>query len=188
MRTLAIASLLVVTILFTGCRTNPYQPKPPSNKAYALERKSSAALNGLYARSEPARRLSQTAEGILVFPAILKGGFILGGQGGRGTLYNRSGNVAGHYQNIAGSWGFQAGLQKTGYALFFMDRNALGQLNKTGGWEFGTDPNLTIVDAGVARSLSTTTASRGIYAFFFDQKGLMGGLSLQGTKITRVYP
>ena len=188
MRTIAIAALLVATILFTGCQNQPYVPKAPTARAYNLEHKCRTALDDLYARSEPARRLSETAEGVLIFPAILKGGFILGGQGGRGTLYNNGGGVSGHYQNIAASWGLQAGLQKTGYALFFMDRNALRQLDKTGGWEIGTDPNLTIVDAGVARTISTTTASRGIYAFFFNQAGLMGGLSLQGTKITRVYP
>ncbi len=174
--------------MLTGCKTNPYQPKPLSGKSDQLNRKSQAALSELYARSEPARRLSQNAEAILVFPAILKGGFVLGGQGGRGTLYNRGGRALGYYQNVAASWGLQAGLQKTGYALFFMDRAALAQLDKTGGWEFGTDAILVIVDAGVARSISTTTASRGIYAFFFDQKGLMGGLGLQGSKISRVYP
>jgi lipid-binding SYLF domain-containing protein len=38
----------------------------------------------------------------------------------------------------------------------------------------------------MARALTTTTAQSDIYAFFFDQKGLMGGLGLQGSKISRI--
>ena len=189
MKTIATTATLLVAVLFlSACQTNPYDPKAPSSKAYALERKSRAALNTLYARSEPARRLSRNAEAILVFPAILKGGFLLGGQGGRGTLYRRDGSVGGHYQSVAASYGLQAGVQKFGYALFLMDRAAVRQLENSDGWEVGTNPNLVVVDAGAARSISTTTASRGIYAFFFDQRGLMAGLSLQGSKISRVYP
>ena len=43
-----------------------------------------------------------------------------------------------------------------------------------------------IVDEGLAKSLTTTTARADVYAFFFNQKGLMAGLGLQGTKITRI--
>jgi lipid-binding SYLF domain-containing protein len=39
-----------------------------------------------------------------------------------------------------------------------------------------------------AKSLTTTTGKSDIYAFFFSQKGLMAGLGLQGTKMTRFYP
>ena len=45
-----------------------------------------------------------------------------------------------------------------------------------------------MVDAWIAKSLSSTTLKKGIYVFFFNQKGLMGGLGLQGTKITEYTP
>lgn len=44
------------------------------------------------------------------------------------------------------------------------------------------------VDAGVAKTLTTTTAKDDIYAFIFSQKGLMAGLGLQVSKITRINP
>jgi lipid-binding SYLF domain-containing protein len=69
-----------------------------------------------------------------------------------------------------------------------MTEEDLRYLNDSSGWEIGALPSLTIVDTGVARSLSTTTLQKGMYAFFFEQRGLMGGLSLQGTKITRIHP
>jgi lipid-binding SYLF domain-containing protein len=45
-----------------------------------------------------------------------------------------------------------------------------------------------VVDKGVAKSLSTTTLQKGVYAFIFNQKGLMGGIGLQGSKITKIHP
>jgi len=54
--------------------------------------------------------------------------------------------------------------------------------------EVGSAPSLVVVDTGMARSLSTTTLQKGIYVFFFSQKDLMGGLGLQGTKITKYTP
>jgi lipid-binding SYLF domain-containing protein len=59
-------------------------------------------------------------------------------------------------------------------------------LDDTMGWELGVGPEVVIVDKGAAAQLSTTTAKKDVYAFYFDQKGLMGGVSIQGTKVTRL--
>jgi lipid-binding SYLF domain-containing protein len=96
--------------------------------------------------------------------------------------------VAGYYNSTAASYGLQAGVQKFSYALFFMDKDSLQYLNKSGGFEVGGAPSLVVADEGFSRSLSTTTLQKGIYAFFFGQKGLMAGLSLQGTKISQYTP
>jgi lipid-binding SYLF domain-containing protein len=94
----------------------------------------------------------------------------------------------GYYNTTAVSYGLQAGAQSFGYVLRFMSDDSLKYLDKSDGWEIGVGPTLTVVDAGFAKSLSTTTLKEDIYAFFFDQKGLMAGLSLQGSKITRITP
>ena len=80
----------------------------------------------------------------------------------------------------------QAGAQKFGYALFFMTDSAMAWLDKSDGWELGTGPSIVVVDAGIAKSLSTTTAQSEAYAFFFNQKGLLVGLGLQGTRGTKI--
>jgi lipid-binding SYLF domain-containing protein len=67
-----------------------------------------------------------------------------------------------------------------------MSESAMKWLDKSGGWELGTGPTITIVDIGAASSLSTTTLQSDINAFFFNQKGLMAGLGLQGTKVTKI--
>jgi lipid-binding SYLF domain-containing protein len=144
-----------------------------------------SALQKLYAKSTSARTLSEGAKAILVFPAITKGGFIVGGQYGEGALLKRGKTVA-YYNTIAASYGLQAGIQKYGYALFLMTDSAERYLENSNGWELGTGPSIVVVDVGAAGSLSTTTAKSDVYAFFFDQKGLMAGLGLQGTKVTKI--
>lgn len=145
------------------------------------------SLADLYAKSPEARALAKRAKGILLFPKILKGGFIVGAQAGEGAL-RQNGKTTGYYSSVAVSYGLQAGIQWFGYAMFFMNDSALGYLDKSGGWEIGTGPSIVILDKGKAASLSTTTAKEDIYAFFFEQKGLMAGIGLQGTKITRIIP
>jgi lipid-binding SYLF domain-containing protein len=146
-----------------------------------------AALKTLYATSPAAKELSKVAKGILVFPEIVKGGVIIGGQYGVGAL-RKEGKTEGYYNTAAASYGLQLGLQKFGYAMFLMTDSAMEYLNKSSGWEIGVGPSIVIVDAGIAGSLTTTTAKEDIYAFFFSQKGLMAGLGLQGSKITRITP
>src|SRR3546814_16778614 len=81
-----------------------------------------------------------------------------------------------------------AGLQTYGYAIFFMNAGALKYLDNSDGWEIGTAPNVVVVDEGAGAALTTTTAKAGVYVFFFDQKGLMAGLTIEGTKITQINP
>jgi lipid-binding SYLF domain-containing protein len=152
-----------------------------------IDRDVDFALQKLYDTSPQAKMLSEKAKGILVFPGIVKAGFILGAQYGDGALRVKD-VTTGYYRTISVSYGLQAGVQSFGYALFIMTYPAMEYLNKTGGWEIGVGPSIVIVDKGVARSLTTTTAKDDIYAFFFDQKGLMAGLGLQGTKITKIRP
>jgi lipid-binding SYLF domain-containing protein len=145
------------------------------------------ALQSLYQKEPAAKAIGDRAAGVLVFPEIIKGGFVVAAQYGNGVLFKGE-RVAGYYNSTSGSFGFQAGLQKFGYALFFMTSDDLKYLESSAGWELGVGPSITIVDRGIATSLSTTTMQKGMYAFFFDQKGIMAGLGLQGTKITRIHP
>jgi len=150
-----------------------------------LGRDAAAALEALYAGTPRAKELGAKAKGILVFPTIVKAGFIVGGQYGEGALRRGSKTVA-YYNTVAASYGLQAGAQSFGYALFFMTDSALKYIDKSGGWEIGTGPSIVVVDEGMARSMTTTTLQSDIYAFFFSQKGLMAGLGLQGSKISRI--
>lgn len=155
--------------------------------AAEIDREVDAALEKLYAHSPAGKDLSTITKGILIFPEVYKAGFIIGGQFGDGALRQGSKTV-GYYRTVAASYGLQAGIQSFGYALFFIKEEALEYLNKSKGWEIGVGPSLVVVDTGFAGALTSTTAKEDIYAFFFDQKGLMAGIGLQGAKITQINP
>jgi lipid-binding SYLF domain-containing protein len=155
--------------------------------ASAIDRDARGSLADLYRHTPGAKALGDKAVGVLVFPSIVKGGFIIAGQYGDGAL-RKGGKTVAYYRSLAASFGYQAGVQAFGYALFFMDDASLQYLDKSGGFELGTGPSLVVLDAGFGKNLSTTTLQKGIYAFIFDQKGLMGGAGIQGSKITRINP
>jgi len=145
------------------------------------------ALKELYDNSAAARDISKVAKGILVFPKVRKAGFMIGGQFGEGALL-KDGKTVGYYSTVEASYGLQAGAQTFGYALFFVTDSALENFENSAGFEVGVGPTLVVVDEGMAKSMTTTTLKHDIYAFFFNQKGLMGGLGLKGSKITRITP
>ena len=163
-------------------------PRPAiAETAAEIDRDVDSALLKLYASTPAAKELSKVALGILVFPDVVKAGLIVGGQYGTGAL-REGGKTVGYYNTVAASWGLQAGAQKFGYAMFFLTQNALDYLKKSAGWEIGVGPSVVVADAGLASSLTTTTAKSEIYAFIFSQKGLMAGLGIQGVKITKTTP
>ncbi len=180
-------SILIVLML---CLAFPPLSAFAATKA-EISRDAKAALETLYEKTPAAKQLAEKAKGILVFPSILKGGLIIGAQYGDGALF-KDGAVVGYYRSVAGSYGLQAGVQKFGYAMFFMNDEALAYLNKSKGWEVGVGPSVVIVDKESAvafgKSMTTSTLKDDIYAFIFSQKGLMAGLGLQGSKITKINP
>jgi lipid-binding SYLF domain-containing protein len=183
MRYLGWIIISLVLAFAAGTFINPNQSAAATPAE--INRDAKSALEKLYAKSPKAKTLGEKARGILVFPSITKAGFMVGGQYGEGGLI-KDGKTVGYYNTLQASYGLQAGIQKYGYALFLMADSALKWIDKSDGWEIGTGPTIVVMDAGASGSLTTTTAQSEIYAFFFDQKGLMGGLGLQGTKITKM--
>jgi lipid-binding SYLF domain-containing protein len=155
--------------------------------ASEINRKVNEALTKLYQTEPGAKTLADKARGVLVFPDIVKGGFVVAGQYGDGALRKGAKTVA-YYRSLAASVGFQAGAESFGYALMFMDNDSLKWLDKSDGWEIGTGPSIVVLDKGFGKNLSSTTLQKGVYAFIFSQKGLMGGIALEGTKITKIQP
>ncbi len=174
---------ILIAVFFAAMLAGP-NPAPASS-ADEINSEAEKALQALYEKSSAASKLAEKAKAILVFPSITKAGFVVGAQYGEGALMKQGKPVA-YYRTTSASYGLQAGIQKYSYALFFMTDSAVDYLDKSKGWELGVGPSIVIVDEGIARGLTTTTAKSDIYAFFFSQKGLMAGLGLQGTKITKI--
>ncbi len=150
-----------------------------------LDREAAEALQALYKSNPVAADIGKSAKAVLVFPKIIKAGLVFGGSYGEGIL--RKGQaVAGYYNSVSASWGWQAGAQSYGYVVFLMNDKAVNYLEKSKGWEFGVGPTVVVVNDGIAKNLSTTTAKDDAYAFIFDQQGLMASLSIEGTKVSRI--
>ena len=158
-----------------------------ADSAAEIDRNVSAALSELYAKEPTAKELGEKSKAVLVFPDVLKAGLIVGAQYGEGALRSGKETIA-YYNTVSASYGLQAGAQTFGYAMFLMTDAALQHLEESDGWEVGTGPSIVVLDQGAAGGLTTTTLQDDIYVFFFDQKGLMAGLGLQGTKISQIDP
>lgn len=156
-------------------------------EAAKLTKESQSALKSLTAVTPLARELTPKAHAVLVFPEVKKAGFGIGGQYGEGTLLKK-GAAAGYYKTTGASFGLQAGGQKYGYAMFFMNQKALDDFMKADGFEVGVGPSIVLVDEGMAKTTTTATLKEDIYAFVFGQKGLMAGLGIQGNKISAITP
>jgi lipid-binding SYLF domain-containing protein len=153
--------------------------------AAGVDEDAAAALKKLYATEPVAKMLAEKAKAILVFPSIVKAGFMVGAHYGEGVLL-KNGQTAGHYNTVAASYGYQAGVQTYGCALFLMNDSALEYLDRSDGWEIGAGPSVVVVNKGMGKSVTSTTLTKDVYAFIFNQKGLMAGAGLQGSKITKI--
>ena len=175
----------VVVVVLAAIVASVSAPLALAANRQELARDGNRALQKLYKTNSAARLLGQKAKAVLVFPSIVKAGFMFGGQMGDGVLL-KNGRATGYYNTTAASYGLQAGIQEFGYALFFMNDSALSYLDKSGGWELGVGPSIVVVDEGMGKSMTSTTITQDVYAFIFSQKGLMAGLGIQGSKITKL--
>jgi lipid-binding SYLF domain-containing protein len=132
------------------------------------------------------RFFAHHAYAVLVFPSILKAGFVFGGETGDGVLFEQ-GSPTGFYNITGGSWGLQIGGQDFSYALFFMTPGSLKYLKHSDGFQVGTGPSIVVVNQGGGVEADSTTVTQDVYAFPFNEKGLMANLTLEGAKISRIH-
>ncbi|OUL83492.1 YSC84-related protein [Paraburkholderia hospita] len=153
-----------------------------------LEQKARAAYKTLVETTPKAAELGTHATAVLIFPDILKAGFLVGAKEGDGVMFGPDGKVMGYYNATALSYGLQAGAQTFHQAMFLMTPAALNYLNSSDGWSVGVGPSVVVIDEGKAKSMTTTTLQSDVYAFIYGQEGLMAGAGVQGQKITKIKP
>lgn len=125
------------------------------------------------------------AKGVLVFPEVIKAGLVVGGEYGEGALRVDGKSVA--YYNIASaSFGFQIGAQQQAIVMVFLTEEALTKFQDSKGWEAGVDGSVAIAEWGAGKDLSTQTFKDPIVGFVLSNKGLMAGVSLEGSKVTKL--
>ena len=144
-----------------------------AGSAAQIDRDATQSLNALYKNNPGAKALADKSVAVLVFPSIVKGGFIIAGQFGDGAL-RKNGKTVGYYRSLAGSYGFQAGAQAFGYVLFFMDDASVAYLDKSDGWELGTGPSLVVLDEGFRQKLYDNYAAEGGLRVHLRSEGIDG--------------
>lgn len=174
---------LAAGVLLSGMLMTAVQAQTAAD----LHNEAEEALDLLYSTNQVAADFGDRAKAVLVFPNIVKAGLVFGGAYGEGVLL-REGATPQYYNSFTGSWGLQAGAQSYGYAVFLMTDEALEYLDDTAGWELGVGPTVVVMDEGAAANVSTTSIQDDAYAFIFNQQGLMAGVSVEGTKVTRIHP
>lgn len=177
--------ILTVPLLLIGSACSTQETSKVGNDP-ALEAKARETLAKLFQSTPKAKDIQYQAKAVLVFPNLIKAGFVVGAQAGDGVMFASDGKVLGYYNASALSYGLQAGVQEFSEAIFLMNDNARKYLDSVDGWSVGVGPSIVVVDEGVARSLTTTTLQSDVYAFLFHQEGLMAGMGMQGQKITKI--
>ena len=178
--------MAIALVMTTTCAAAVMAPISAQAATKAdIDADSRAALASLYKSNPTAKLIGSRAKAILIFPSIVKAGLVFGGAYGEGELVS-DGGVENYYNSFSGSWGLQAGAQSYGYVVFLMNDDAVKYLHDSSGLEIGVGPTVVVVDEGVARNLSTSTLKDSAYAFIFNQSGLMAGVSIEGTKISKI--
>lgn len=156
-----------------------------ASTAGEIDAKVNAALARLKAEVPGSAKVLAEGKGVLVFAEVIKAGFVIAGEGGEGAL-RIGGKTSGYYSIFSGSVGLQAGGQKRDIIMVFLDAGALKQFRDSEGWKAGVDGNVTLIDVGASGTIDTATLKKPIVAFMVGQKGLMAGISLDGSKITKL--
>jgi len=150
-----------------------------------IDANADAAVQQFYKDVKGGEAFLSKVKGYLVFPSVVKAGFVVGGKYGEGVL-RVDGKSVGYYSIAAGSVGFQMGAQKASYIIAFVSQDALDKFIRSNGWEAGVDGAITVAKWGANTDISTISYQNPIYAFVFGEKGLMYNLNLEGTKFTKL--
>ncbi len=149
-----------------------------------IDDNATTALNSLYEQSSMAKTLGSDAKGMLIFPSVTKASLGVGGERGHGVL-RVGGKSVDYYTTTAASVGLQAGVSSSSRVIFFLEQEALDKFRSSEGWEVGVDANITVMEVGKTVEGTTTNIKDPIVAFVFGEKGLMAGISLEGSKYTK---
>ena len=180
---LAVLAAMVLPLL-SGCTTTGAGSDANARRA-SINSSVDLALEELYRQVEGSRELVGKARGVLVFPDVLRAGFVFAAARGQGAL-RVGGTTRSYHTTTSGSWGIQAGAQSTAVFLLFMNQDALDRFRNSSGWQIGADATVTLMSAGANMGVNTATAQQPVIGFVLSNRGLMVGISMDGTRIGRL--
>ena len=180
-----IALLAALMVYARGCTTTGQRSGDPATRRQAIESSVDNALATLYQQEPGSRELVSRARAVLVFPAVLEAGFIVGAARGEGALRVGGKSVSFH-RTTAGSIGLQAGAQSTAMFVLFMTEDTLRNFQNSRGWTAGVDASVTMISVGASARMTTATAQQPIIGYVLSNSGLMAGVTIDGARVTRL--
>lgn len=174
------------SIAMVGCTTTPKgaEASGPTARA-AMDRDVDATLSRLYSTVPGTREMVQRSAGVLVFPSVVGGSFVVGAEYGKGAL-REGGTTTGYYSTTAGSIGFQAGGQSKAVIYVFNTGEALQKFKASNGWTAGADATVAVGKIGANGSVDTETVKQAVSSFILTNVGLEAGASVGAAKVTRI--
>lgn len=179
------AGVALLGLASAGCTTTSAGGSDPAAQRKALDAGADSALARLYSQHAGSKELINSARGVLIFPSVVSAGFIVGASSGQGVLRS-GGKTTGYYRMTEGAVGLLAGAQSQAIFILFMTDAALKRFEASSGWTAGADANITMINVGANAQVTTQTAQQEVIGFVMTNSGLMGNVSLNGSRITRL--
>jgi lipid-binding SYLF domain-containing protein len=140
------------------------------------------------ADKEIPKSVLQNAEGVAVFPSLLKGGFIIGGQRGHGVLSVRKGksdwSSPGFLTITGGSFGLQIGGQAVDLVLIINNQRGLEQL-VANQFKIGADASVAAGPGGRDAAVATDIQMRAQIFSYSRTRGAFAGVTINGSTISQ---
>ena len=187
LRTVVMATALAAgSVAMVGCTTTkPETQSAPRADATTVNARANAALERLYQTAPGSKEMVARSKGVLIFPSVIGGSFVIGVEHGRGVL-RVGGQNKGYYSTTGASVGWQAGGQSKAVIYVLNTQEALDKFLASDGWSVGADATVAAGKVGANGSVDTTTAQGPVTSYVLTNAGLEAGVSLQGSKITKV--
>ena len=182
---MAAAAVATSLTLLSGCTTSKGTSETAPQKRAEIDTSADATLATLYSQVSGSRELAAKARGILVFPKIYAAGLGFGGEYGEGAL-KVNGLSVGYYRTSSVTWGFQAGAQSKALIMMFMTQEALDKFRNSNGWTAGADASVAVIKTGAQGTVDLASATAPVSAFALTNAGLMAGVTIDGTKVTKL--
>jgi lipid-binding SYLF domain-containing protein len=179
---IVLAAVVFLALLLTGI-----EPVRAADKAEAqgIVDKAYVTLNA-FLRDKNYSWLNdniKNARGILIYPQVLKAGYVLGGSGGTGVLLVKDSNKRewsqpAFYTVGSISFGLQIGGEAAETVILAMTQKAVDSLF-TSSFKLGGDASVALGPVGAGAQSDVTTD----FIAFSKSKGIYGGINLDGSVV-----
>lgn len=150
-----------------------------------IDASASRAITRFYALNPQHKELAGKAAGILIFGRVTKGGAGVAGEFGEGVL-RVNGKAVNYYSVTSASVGLTLGVAHHSEVILFMTPDSLDKFEKSEDWSAGADASFALVKQGSGGQYDSATLGKPILGFIFHEKGLLGDLSFEGSKISKI--